>query len=127
MEAKPIPEGYQALMPYLILPQAGEFAAFAEEVFGAEQTLEKLREGGAILHAELKFRGQTIMYADAVGEWSASPGGFFVYVENARAAYDKALKLGATSLMEPAQQSYGFQGGLRDPFGNTWWITEANT
>jgi len=39
------------------------------------------------------------------------------------AVYDRALKAGATSLNPPADQPYGDRnGGVKDPFGNTWYI-----
>lgn len=41
----------------------------------------------------------------------------------ADAVYERALKAGATSIMEPADQFYGDRhGGVTDPFGNQWWI-----
>jgi len=48
-----------------------------------------------------------------------------VYVEDADAAYKLALDNGATSLMPPADQDYGRTCGVKDPFGNTWWITSV--
>ena len=46
-----------------------------------------------------------------------------VYVPNVDAVYQKALKAGATSLSEPADQFYGDRsGGVKDPAGNTWHI-----
>ena len=39
------------------------------------------------------------------------------------ATYEKALKAGATSLREHADQFYGHRtGGVKDFFGNSWWI-----
>jgi uncharacterized glyoxalase superfamily protein PhnB len=37
--------------------------------------------------------------------------------------YNKAIKAGGVSLMEPANQFYGDRNaGVQDPSGNKWWI-----
>ena len=36
------------------------------------------------------------------------------------------MEVGATTLMEVADQSYGRSGGVQDPYGNVWWITSMN-
>lgn len=47
----------------------------------------------------------------------------YLYVPNVDAVYQKALKAGATSLTEPADQFYGDRsGGVKDPAGNSWHI-----
>ncbi|MCO5949204.1 VOC family protein [Mucilaginibacter flavidus] len=48
--------------------------------------------------------------------------GIFIYVDDCDAVFKKALDNGATTLMPPADQSYGRNGGVTDVFGNTWWI-----
>lgn len=62
-------------------------------------------------------------FADATEQFTERTTGLFVYVENADETFKKALDEGATSLMLPADQSYGRSGGVEDPFGNTRWIT----
>ena len=37
--------------------------------------------------------------------------------------YHKALEMGASYIMEPADMEYGRSCGVKDPFGNVWWIT----
>ncbi|MFO7321213.1 MAG: hypothetical protein DIU68_005760 [Chloroflexota bacterium] len=47
----------------------------------------------------------------------------FLMVEDADRVFEQAVAAGATPLYAPADQSYGFrEGGIRDPFGITWWI-----
>jgi uncharacterized glyoxalase superfamily protein PhnB len=111
-------------MPYLILDHADQFAPFTKEVFNAEQTFIRLREDDTtIMHSEVKIGDSTIMYAGCTDQYQPQPGGLFVYVPDADASYEKALSLGATSVMPPADQSYGRSCGITDPCGNTWWIT----
>jgi PhnB protein len=46
-----------------------------------------------------------------------------VYIEDVDAVYKRALKAGATSLREPANQFYGDRSaGVKDASGNQWWI-----
>ncbi len=53
--------------------------------------------------------------------------GMFIYVDDADTAYQKALTAGATTVegQEPSDKEYGRACGIKDPFGNTWWITSA--
>ena len=47
----------------------------------------------------------------------------YLYVPNVDAAYQLALKAGATSIMEPADQFYGDRsGGVKDAAGNSWFF-----
>jgi PhnB protein len=44
-------------------------------------------------------------------------------VHDCDAVYERALKAGATSISEPTDQPYGDRsGGVKDPFGNQWYI-----
>jgi uncharacterized glyoxalase superfamily protein PhnB len=44
-------------------------------------------------------------------------------VKNADETFEKAINEGATIVREITEQSYGRSGGIKDPFGNIWWIT----
>jgi PhnB protein len=47
----------------------------------------------------------------------------YLYVPNVDAVYRRAVAAGATSFQEPIDQPYGDrQAGVRDAFGNTWYI-----
>lgn len=120
-----IPEGYQQVMPYLILKNAAGFFAFTQRVFDAIEAHKTMRDENAIRHAEVKIGNSTIMYADSTKEYEPATANLFIYVENADATYKKALEAGARSIMEPADQSYGRSCGVTDPFGNTWWLTSV--
>ena len=121
-----IPQHYQAVMPYLILEHAAGFIDFTKDVFGATEQNRTMRDENTIMHAEINIHGSTIMLADSTDTYPPQHAGMFVYVENCDQAYQKALEKGAESIMPPADQSYGRSAGVKDPFGNTWWITENN-
>lgn len=125
MKNTTIPQGYQQVMPYLILKDAAGFSQFCKEVFSATEKMKHLREDGEIMHAEIQIGESTIMFGEASDQWTVQNAGLFVYVANADEAYQKALDKGATTVTELSEQPYGKTGGVKDPFGNTWWITSA--
>jgi len=51
------------------------------------------------------------------------PAAIYLYIDNVDAAYKRALAAGATSLSEPEDQPYGDRNaGVKDAFGNIWYI-----
>lgn len=55
---------------------------------------------------------------------TASPGSIYVYVPDVESAYRRALELGASSVAAPEDKPYQErQVGVRDSFGNMWWIS----
>ncbi len=119
-----VPEGYQSVMPYLILKNALAFFDFTKRVFDAEEKMKYLKDDGSLMHGEIKIGGSTIMVAECNGEYSAQPAGLYIHVANADETYNNALAAGATSIMAPEDKEYGRSGGIKDPFGNSWWITQ---
>jgi PhnB protein len=121
-----IREGYQAVMPYLVVNNAQAFLDFTKTVFGAAEIHKAYRnEQNLIQHAEISISGSVIMFADATETFAAHNASLFVYVADCDAVYEEALKQGANTITEPADQSYGRSCGVKDPFGNTWWITSV--
>jgi len=125
MQELNIPAGYQRIMPYLIVKGAADFFAFMQTVFGATEKMKVMRDEQLYMHAELQIGENTIMFTDATTEFPVQNAGLFIYVPDCNATYQAALANGATSIMEPAQQDYGLSAGVKDAFGNTWWITGA--
>lgn len=120
-----IPGGYQQVMPYLIVENAAEFFAFMQNVFDATEKYKAMRTETLIMHAELQIGDSVIMFADTTEQYGPQNAGMFIYVGDCDKTYEKALSHGATTVMEPADQSYGRSCGVKDPFGNTWWITAS--
>ncbi|HEX8376885.1 MAG TPA: VOC family protein [Pedobacter sp.] len=125
MSSIKIPEGYQTVMPYLILHQASEFLSFTQKTFNAVEKMKHLNDDGSIMHAEVQIGESTIMVGNSSEQYPAQTAGLYVHVENADESYKAALENGATSVLEPRDQDYGRSGGVLDPCGNTWWITSA--
>ena len=118
-----IPDGYQRVMPYLIIRDAAKFIDFTGKVFGAEEKLRIMRDEKLIKHAEIRIGDSVIMFADATEQFAPRTAALFVYVEDADWTYNKALEEGASSVMPMLDQEYGRSGGIADPFGNIWWPT----
>jgi PhnB protein len=125
MKTVNIPEGYQQIMPYLIVENASGFIEFTQKVFDAEETSKTMRTENVIMHAEIKIGNSVIMLADANKQFSPRPAGLFIYVDDCDAIYQKALNNGATTTTPPADQSYGRSAGVQDAYGNTWWMTSV--
>jgi PhnB protein len=123
-KVSPIPEGFHTITPYLIVDGAANIIQFVKHAFGAQEQHEAtLRPDGTIMHATLKIGDSMLMIADASEHAKASSVMLYLYVPDVDAVYQKAIKAGATSIMEPADQFYGDRtGGARDPAGNTWFF-----
>jgi len=120
-----IPEGYETVTPYLIIKNAPAFIAFTKTVFNADVINMHMSDETIIRHAEIKIGNSIIMFADSIEQYPPMPASFFIYVEDADKTYITALNNGAVAVTEMADQSYGRSGGVKDVFGNTWWITSV--
>lgn len=128
MTVKPIPEGYHAITPYLIVNDAANAIAFYQKVFGAIE-LFRLPMGDRIGHAELRIGDSHLMLADEFPEMGAhapqagasAPVSLMVYLADVDAAFVRAIQGGAIELRPLQDQFYGDRSGtLRDPFGHVW-------
>src|SRR5947207_12425259 len=123
-QVKPIPEGYHTVSPYLVVDGAEKVIRFMKEAFGAQPVFEPMmRPDGKVMHAEFKIGDSVVMISDASERAKATSTMLHLYVPNVDAVYEKAVKAGGTSVMEPSDQFYGDRsGGVKDPAGNQWHI-----
>jgi uncharacterized glyoxalase superfamily protein PhnB len=123
-KAKPIPDGFHTVTPYLIAEGAEKVIKFMQQALGAKHDHEPtLRPDGKVMHATLRIGDSMVMISDASEHAKAMPAMLYLYVPNVDAAYQLAIKAGATSVMEPADQFYGDRsGGVKDPAGNSWFL-----
>ena len=126
---KPIPEGYPRLTPYLIVDGASAAIDFYCSVLGASERMRMPMPNGRIGHAELELGDSLLMLADENPDMNirgpASIGGtpvsMHVYVEDADAAFARALEAGAKALRPVEDRFYGDRSGqFEDPFGHRW-------
>ena len=130
-KVKPIPAGYSAVTPYLILGDAARAIDFYKQVFGAAETLRMPAPGGKIGHAEITIGGAHIMLADEFPDmnckspkaFGGSPVSIMVYLDDVDATAKRAVAAGAKLTRPVADQFYGDRTGtIEDPFGHTWHI-----
>jgi PhnB protein len=75
--------------------------------------------------AEIRI-GDSVVMATPAGSRELFPAFLYVYVDDADAAYERALAAGAGSLEEPFDAPYGDRRAMvRDPFGNVWQIAHV--
>lgn len=132
MAVKPIPDGYHTITPSLTIRDAARAIEFYKQAFGAKQRGDVARgPDGKVMHAELMIGDSVIMLVDEMPEFGAlsplSSGGsstsLHIYLDNVDAAFDRAVKAGATVTMPVADQFWGDRyGQLKDPFGHKWSI-----
>jgi uncharacterized glyoxalase superfamily protein PhnB len=123
MPVKPIPDGYRTVTPYLVVPGVARLIEFLKQSFDAEEIHRFPGPGGRVMHAEVRIGDSIVMMGEPSGEVQPIPAMLHLYVPDADAAYHRALKAGATSVREPADQFYGDRSaGVRDPCGNQWWV-----
>lgn len=123
MPVKPIPDGYNAVIPYLMVPDAARFIEFLSTVFGARVSEQLMRPDGKIGHTEVRLRDSMIMLSEAADGYPATPVMLHFYVEDVDATFKRAVQAGGTVVAEPSNQFYGDRsGGVKEPSGNTIWI-----
>ncbi len=128
MAAQPAPQGYQSLMPYLIVNGASDFIGFLKTAFGAQERMRVPMPDGTIMHAEVTIEDSVIELADGNETYTTRPGILHLYVPDVDATYRKALEAGATSTYAVVDQDYGDrEASLKDPFGNTWYVATRKT
>jgi PhnB protein len=117
------PEGYQSVIPYLHVNGAARMITFMKEVFDAKEIAVYPRPDGTVGHAALRIGDSVVELADGGQDWPAMPCALQVYVPDTDAVYHRALKAGASSLQEPADQFYGDRvASIKDICGNNWYI-----
>ena len=123
-KVRPIPDGYHSVTPILMVDGAAKLIDFLKHAFDAQERSRFADPNGKIVHAEVTIGDSLVQVSDAAGEWKPIQVPLVVYVADTDATYKRALKAGATSLREPADQFYGDRtGGVKDAFGNSWWIS----
>ncbi len=118
------PFNLHTITPYLIIDKVPEQIEFLKKVFDAELRGElKYRKDGSVQHAEVTIGDSVVMMGTPVGAFESMNGGFYLYVGDCDKTYQKALDVGAESIMEPQDFPHGDRyGGVKDFNGNIWWI-----
>ena len=97
--------------------------AFLRRAFGAEEIARHASPDGVIHYAEVRVGDAVVELGEAHGPYQPMQSMFYLYVPDVDAVYRTALRAGAKSIQEPADQPYGDRSaGITDAFGTTWYI-----
>jgi PhnB protein len=120
----PGPEGVPSVQPYLHLLGSEKMIPFLENAFGgAVLGHVPMSPDGHVLHATIQIGDNTLEVDEAHGEFQPMPCHLHLHVDDADAMYARAMRAGATSIDAPSDKPYGRSGGVKDAFGNSWYVT----
>ena len=131
MSKPSLPAGYHSVTPAIVVRNAAEAIDFYKRAFGAVEVDRMLGPDGSIMHAEIRIGDSLIMLGEENEQWGTrSPlslngvhGSLHLYVEDADAAVDKAVKAGATIRYPMEDAFWGDRfGTLTDRFGIGWML-----
>jgi PhnB protein len=131
-KARPVPEGYHSVTPYLVVDGAARALDFYRQVFHATERMRMAAPGGKVGHAEITIGDSIIMLADEHPEMDArgprafggSPVSVMLYVDDADATVQRALAAGARLVQPVTDKFYGDRSGtIEDPFGHKWHVS----
>lgn len=123
-----IPPGFSVVTPYIFASEADAYVQFLKSAFGAHEIGRSTMPNGRIANCQLRFDTATIMISESTEQFPSSQSALYLYVANADEAVEKALGAGAELIMDVEDMPYGDrQGGVRDPSGNIWWLSQRLT
>jgi len=126
-----LPPGYHTITPAIVVRDAASAIEFYKRAFGAEEIHRMAGPDGSIMHAEIRIGDSIIMLGEENEQWGTrSPlstngvhGSLHIYVENADASFDRAIKAGATVRYPLEDAFWGDRyGKVTDPYGHEWGI-----
>jgi len=118
-----IPKGLNNVNVYMHPLRAEPVIGFLKRAFGAQEIAKYASPDGVVHHAEIRVGDSVVEMGEAHGPYQPMQSMFYLYVPDCDAVYRRALAAGATSISEPTDQPYGDRsGGVKDAFGNTWYI-----
>ncbi|MCD2196646.1 VOC family protein [Actinomycetospora endophytica] len=105
-----------SVIPRMVVSDVAGAVAFLRDVFGASGEVTDGRP------AEVDLQGTTVMVSEA-GERDLFPAFLYVYVDDADAAFGRAMTADARCIEDPVDTFYGDRRAMvADPFGNVFQI-----
>jgi uncharacterized glyoxalase superfamily protein PhnB len=124
---KTVPKNYTSVTPWIISNSSADLIEFLTAAFDAEEIPHSriTNEDGIIIDVRVKIGNAMVMLFDSREGWAPTPSFLNLYVEDIKKAYQKAIKLGATSVTDITALWFGEKVcRILDPFGNLWWINQ---
>lgn len=131
-KVKPIPDGFGTATPHLAVKGAAKAIEWYAKALGAVERYRVPGPDGRLMHAEIMVGNSIVMIADDFGDMcpgpklsERSPVTIHLYVEDANAAWKRAIDAGATVAMPLQDMFWGDRyGNFVDPFGHSWSIAQ---
>lgn len=134
--AKPIPDGYHSVTPYLTVNGATRAIDFYRRALGAQEFLRMPGPGGRVMHAEIKVGDSIVMLANefpdrpdcrsprTAGGRTAS---LYLYVPDVDGAFRRAADAGARVVTPQTDMFWGDRiATIEDPAGHQWTLATHN-
>src|SRR6266404_1112614 len=127
----PLPEGIHTVTPRISCAGAAGAIEFYKNAFDAIELSRMPGSDGKVMHASIRIGDSVLMLNDEMPEWGTfgakhfkgSPVIVHLYVENADAVFEQAVRAGAKVTMPLADMFWGDRyGKVEDPFGHQWSI-----
>ena len=120
-----VPPGFATVTPYIFADDASAYVDFLVNGLGGAESCRTLRPDGKIGNCQVAIGTATVMVSEASERFPATRASYYLYVEDAEASMTRALDHGGRTIMEVGDMPYGDrQGGVLDPGGNIWWISQ---
>ncbi len=117
------PTGHRSITPYFTVDDADRLISFLIAALDGDVVLEDRNDDGRIRHARVRIGDSVIMVNEAGADYEANRSQMHLYVADVDTAFARALREGATAVMEPNRRPHGDRmAGFRDPCDNLWWI-----
>jgi uncharacterized glyoxalase superfamily protein PhnB len=132
MAVRAVPEGFSTVNAYLIVPNSVEALEYYGRALGAK-TISRMPgpDGKSTMHAEMQIGQSAVMLTDENPAWGSkspktyggTPVSLHLYVENADALFEQAVRAGCTVQFPMQDMFWGDRyGKVVDPYGHIWGI-----
>ena len=109
-------DGYRSVTPRIVVVDVVAQVNFLRSVFGATGDVEPGRPAEVLI-------GDSLLMISSTNERGTFPAFLYIYVDDADAAFARAIDAGATVIEDPVDTPYGDRRAMvSDPFGNVFQI-----
>ncbi|GAA3798582.1 VOC family protein [Sphaerisporangium flaviroseum] len=124
-----VTDEFAGVTPQLIVPDTAAAVEFYRQAFGADELRRNELPDGRVMLSELLVCGGRLLVHDEFAESGAvtperlggSPVTLHLYVADVDEVFARAVRLGATPLMEPQDAFWGDRyAQVLDPSGHRW-------
>jgi PhnB protein len=123
MPVKPIPDGFHAITPFLVVDDMKAQIAYLESAFAGKLDMHLPGPGGAIMYAEVTAFGSKIMLGPSGPGYPARHTMLYLYVDDVDAVVANAVSAGGKLQGQVMDMFYGDRVGyVIDPQQNFWCI-----